>query len=47
MQIILGFVVGAFGFLHLAENPGLGSSALLLSGFMILSGVDHLRDVNK
>jgi hypothetical protein len=47
MQIILGFVVGAIGFLQIAENPGLGCSALLLSGFMIMAGIDHLSDVNK
>ena len=40
IQIILGFVVGAVGFLHFADNPTLGGSTLLLSGFMILAGID-------
>jgi hypothetical protein len=47
MQIILGFMVGAIGFLQIAENPGLGCSALLLGGFMIMAGVDHLGHVNE
>jgi hypothetical protein len=47
MQVILGFVVGGIGFLQIAENPSLGCSALLLSGFMILAAMDHRRDVNR
>jgi hypothetical protein len=40
IQITLGFVIGTVGILHFADNPTLGGSTLLLSGFMILDGID-------
>jgi hypothetical protein len=47
VQIILGFVVGGLGFLQIANNPLTGSSALLLSGFMIMAGIDSLFALKK
>jgi hypothetical protein len=47
IQIFVGLVVGFIGFMHIAENPIQGCSALLLSGFIILAGLDHSHDVNR
>ena len=47
MQVILGFVVGWIGFAQIAENPVLGCSALLLSGFVVLAVIDRSSDVNR
>jgi len=42
LQILFGFVVGCAGFVLIGDSPAVGGSALLLSGFLILSGIDHL-----
>lgn len=42
LQIALGIVIGLMGLLQVPENPLVGSSALLVGGFLILQGVDHL-----
>ncbi len=47
MQIILGCLVGWIGFAQIAENPVLGCSALLLSGFVVLAVIDHSNGVNR
>jgi UDP-N-acetylmuramyl pentapeptide phosphotransferase/UDP-N-acetylglucosamine-1-phosphate transferase len=47
MQIILGFLIGCIGFSQMANNPLTGSSALLLSGFMIMAGIDGLFAIKK
>lgn len=41
LQIALGIVVGLAGLLHVAYDPLIGSSALLIGGFLILQGVDR------
>ena len=47
IQVFMGLVVGCVGFLRIAEHPIQGCSALLLSGFLILAGLDHSHDVNR
>jgi hypothetical protein len=47
MRILLGLVVGCIGFVQIAENPVQGCSALLVGGFVILAGLDHLSDLNR
>jgi hypothetical protein len=46
IQVFLGFVVGCIGFMQIAEHPIQGCSALLLSGFIILAGLDRSHHVN-
>ncbi len=47
IQIFAGFVIGCIGFMQIAENPIQGCSALLLSGFIILAGLDRSRNANR
>lgn len=42
LQIALGIAIGLMGMMQVPDNPWLGSSALLIGGFLILQGVDHL-----
>lgn len=46
VQILAGCVFGCGGFLLIGENPIMGGCALLLSGFFILSGIDHVGRAN-
>ena len=46
VQILAGCVFGCGGFLLIGENPIMGGCALLLSGFFILSGIDHVGHAN-
>jgi hypothetical protein len=41
LQIALGVVVGLLGLLQVPHDPLIGSSALLIGGFLILQGVDR------
>jgi hypothetical protein len=45
LRVFFGFVVGCAGFVMIGDSPAVGGSALLLSGFLILSGIDHLCNV--
>ncbi len=40
IQIVLGVVIGAAGFLHIAENPVQGISGLFLAGFLVMTGLE-------
>ena len=42
VQILVGCACGCGGFLFIGENPLVGGCALLLSGFFILAGIDHV-----
>jgi len=42
LQIFIGFVIGCTGLLQIASTPFSGCSALVLGGFLILDGIDHL-----
>lgn len=41
IQIMFGLVAGCFGFVRISSDPLLGGCALLVSGFLILSGIDR------
>ena len=41
LQIILAFIIAFVGYLQIGENPVLGCSALLASGFLFLSSIDR------
>jgi hypothetical protein len=47
IQIMLGLIVGCLGFWLIGNSPLTGGSALLLSGFIIMAGVDGLCAVKK
>lgn len=47
LQIFLGLVIGCVGFLRISENPEQGSTALLVGGFLILAGIDHLFEIHN
>ena len=42
LNILVGFVVGCAGFVLIGDTPTVGGSALLLSGFFILTGIEQL-----
>jgi len=41
VEIISGGIAAYLGFLRFGENPSIGFYALLVSGFLILSGVNR------
>jgi hypothetical protein len=47
LQIILGLVVGGGGFLTIVHNPVAGGAALLVAGFLILTGINRISDINR
>ena len=47
MQILLGLVIGCTGFFQIATSPLPACGALLISGFLILAGIDHLNHLSK
>lgn len=42
-KIFLGLIVGGAGFLRMAEEPLQGCCALLLAGFLVMTGFDERR----
>lgn len=47
LQILFGMVVGCIGFMQIGENPVQGSTALLVGGFLVLSGVDRFFEIQN
>jgi len=47
LQIVVGFVIGLEGLLHIAASPVPGCSALFVGGFLIMEAVDHLGPAGK
>lgn len=42
LQILVGFVIGLEGLLHIATTPVPGCSALFVGGFLIMQAIDRL-----
>lgn len=42
LQIFTGIVIGCAGLFQILDNPLHGSAALLISGSLILSGIDRM-----
>jgi len=42
LQILVGFVIGLQGLLHIATSPVPGCSALFVGGFLIMQAIDRL-----
>lgn len=40
IEIVTGLFLGCMGFLQIPDNPVSGSSALFISGLLLLSGID-------
>ncbi|MFZ2447394.1 MAG: hypothetical protein WAW37_13640 [Syntrophobacteraceae bacterium] len=40
IEITLGLLIGGVGFNHIAENPLPGCCALLIAGFLIMTGFE-------
>lgn len=47
LQILCGMVIGCIGFTQIGENPVQGSTALLVGGFLVLSGVDRFFEIQN
>ncbi|NTV42792.1 MAG: hypothetical protein HGA63_05770 [Syntrophobacteraceae bacterium] len=47
LQILFGMVIGCIGFMQIGENPVPGATALLVGGFLVLSGVDHFFEIHN
>ena len=42
VQIFLGIIIGLISFFRLADNPLTAYSSLVVAGFFILAGIDHM-----
>lgn len=47
LQILFGMIIGFIGFVQIGENPLPGSTALLVGGFLVLSGVDYFFEIHN